>query len=153
MAKLTPSQIYTLLLDGGFNEPQARIMTAIAQAESARDVGAVGDVGLETAKWGPSVGLFQVRTLKAETGTGSDRDIEHLTNNPAAQVKAALHISGGGDNFRPWSTFTSGSYRQFLNEPLQAGVRSAVQTARAQAQRRTPGSCKPALATFRARTF
>src|SRR3954447_10089398 len=122
MAKLTASQVYTLLLDGGFTEPQARIMTAIAQAESARNVGAIGDVGLETNKWGPSVGLFQIRTLKGETGTGSDRDIEHLMNNPQAQVKAALHISGGGDNYRPWSTFPSGSYRKFLDTPLQAGV-------------------------------
>jgi hypothetical protein len=120
--KLTPSQIYTLLLQGGFDEPDARIMTAIAQAESARDLGAVGDVGLQTDKWGPSVGLFQVRTLRAETGTGGDRDIEALTNNPAAQVKAAFNISNGGQNFRPWSTFTSGSYRKFLDTPLQAGV-------------------------------
>ena len=120
--KLTASQIYTLLLQGGFDEPDARIMTAIAQAESARDVGAVGDVALQDGKWGPSVGLFQVRTLRAETGTGGDRDIEHLTNNPAAQVKAAFNISDGGRNFRPWSTFTHGSYRKFLDQPLQAGV-------------------------------
>jgi len=120
--KLTPSQIYTLLLQGGFDEPDARIMTAIAQAESARDLGAVGDVSLQDGKWGPSVGLFQVRTLRAETGTGGDRDIEHLTNNPAAQVKAAFNISDGGRNFRPWSTFTHGSYRKFLDQPLQAGV-------------------------------
>jgi hypothetical protein len=120
--KLTASQIYTLLLQGGFDEPEARIMTAIAQAESARDLGAVGDVALQTDKWGPSVGLFQIRTLRSETGTGGDRDIEALTNNPEAQVKAAFNISNGGENFRPWSTFTSGSFRKFLDTPLQAGV-------------------------------
>jgi len=68
------------------------------------------------------VGLFQIRTLRSETGTGGDRDIEALTNNPAAQVKAAFNISNGGENFRPWSTFTSGSFRKFLDAPLQAGV-------------------------------
>jgi hypothetical protein len=120
--KLTASQIYTLLLDGGFSEPDARIMTAIAQAESARDVSAVGDVALQTDKWGPSVGLFQIRTLRSETGTGGDRDITALTDNPVAQVRAAFNISSGGDNFRPWSTFTSGSYEKFLDTPLQAGV-------------------------------
>jgi len=122
MAKLSASQIYTLLLDGGFSPEDAKIMTAIAGAESARDVGAVGDVALQTDKWGPSVGLFQIRTLNAERGTGSDRDIEHLTGDPEAQVRAAFAISDGGTNFRPWSTFTSGSYRKFLDEPLQAGV-------------------------------
>jgi hypothetical protein len=120
--RLTPSQIYTLLLDGGFSQHDARIMTAIAQAESARDPGAVGDVRLENHTWGPSVGLFQVRTLKAETGRGTDRDIEHLMGNPRAQVTAALHISSHGNNFRPWSTYTSGSYRKFLDAPLHAGA-------------------------------
>ena len=55
MATLSPSQIYTLLLQGGFIPDEARMMTAIAQAESAaqprrgrrrraadRHVGAVG---------------------------------------------------------------------------------------------------------------
>lgn len=122
MATLSASQIYTLLLQGGFAPDEARIMTAIAQAESARNPGAVGDVAIQTGTWGPSVGLFQIRTLKAETGTGSDRDIERLMNNPAEQVKAALKISNGGGNYRPWSTYTNGAYRKFLDEPLQAGV-------------------------------
>ncbi len=78
MATLTPSQIYTLLLQGGFGPEEARLMTAIAQAESSRNPGAVGDVALQNSKWGPSVGLFQIRTLNSQTGTGGDRDIERL---------------------------------------------------------------------------
>ena len=120
--KLSASQIFTVLIQGGFTPDQAKTMTAIAQAESARDPLAIGDVALQNRTFGPSVGLFQVRTVKAETGTGSDRDIQHLTGNVQAQVKAALNISNNGTNFRPWSTFTSGSFRKFLDEPLQAGV-------------------------------
>jgi hypothetical protein len=120
--KLSASQIFSALVDGGFSREQARTMTAIAQAESARDPGAVGDVALQNRTFGPSVGLFQIRTVKAETGKGTDRDIEHLTGNVQAQVKAALNISNNGTNFRPWSTFTSGSFRKFLDTPLQAGV-------------------------------
>jgi len=122
VATLSASQVYTLLLQGGFPPDKARLMTAIAQAESARNPGALGDINLETAQWGPSVGLFQIRTLKADTGTGSDRDIQRLLNNPAEQVKAAMDISANGSNFRPWSTYTSGAYLKFLDEPLQAGV-------------------------------
>lgn len=122
MSTFSASQVYTLLLQGGFTPGQATTMTAIAQAESGRNPGAVGDVGLENHTWGPSVGLFQIRTLKSETGTGSDRDIQHLMGNPQAQVEAALHISNHGQNFHPWSTFTSGSFRKFLDEPLHAGV-------------------------------
>ena len=43
-------------------------------------------------------------------------------NNLAEQVKAALNISGGGSNYRPWSTYTNGAYRRFLDEPLQGGA-------------------------------
>jgi len=120
--KLSASQIFSALLEGGFSREQATTMTAIAQAESARDPGAIGDVALQNGTFGPSVGLFQIRTVKAETGTGSDRDIEHLTGDVRAQVQAALNISNNGTNFRPWSTFTSGSFRKFLDTPLQAGV-------------------------------
>jgi hypothetical protein len=120
--KLSASQIYTLLMQGGFSPRDATVMTAIAQAESAGNLGAVGDVRLQNGTWGPSVGLFQIRTLKAETGRGTDRDIEHLTGNPRAQVEAALNISDGGRNFRPWSTYSSGSYRQFLDNDLQPGA-------------------------------
>ena len=122
MATLTASQVYTLLLQGGFPPEQARLMTAIAQAESSRNPGAIGDVALQNGTWGPSVGLFQIRTLKSETGTGSDRDIQRLLNNPAQQVRAAMKISNGGSNLRPWSTYTNGAYLKFLDEPLQAGA-------------------------------
>jgi hypothetical protein len=118
VSRLTPSQIYSLLLQGGFKPEQAKIMTAIAQAESGGNPAAVGDVGLQNGTWGPSVGLFQVRTLKAETGTNHDRDIHHLMGDVQAQVRAAFDISDHGRNFQPWSTFTSGSYHQFLNAPL-----------------------------------
>jgi hypothetical protein len=130
--KLTSDQVFSLLLKGGFNREDAITMTAIARAESALDPAAVGDVSLQNGTWGPSVGLFQIRTLKRETGTGSDRDIRHLTGDPAAQVKAALAISGDGRNFRPWSTFTSGSYRKFLDNdlrevPVPAGAGSGLE--------------------------
>jgi hypothetical protein len=122
VAQLSPSQIYTLLLQGGFSPDDARVMTAIAQAESARNPQAIGDVALENGTWGPSVGLFQVRTLRSQTGTGGDRDIDHLLHDPAAQVAAAYAISNHGTSFRAWSTYTNGSYKKFLDEPLQPGA-------------------------------
>jgi hypothetical protein len=122
VAQLSPSQIYTLLLQGGFSPDDARVMTAIAQAESARNPQAIGDVALQNGTWGPSVGLFQVRTLRSQTGTGGDRDIEHLLHDPSAQVAAAFAISNHGTNFRAWSTYTNGSYKKFLDEPLQPGA-------------------------------
>lgn len=118
MSRLSASEVYTLLLHGGFTPGQARIMTAIAHAESGFDPAAVGDRALQNSTWGPSVGLFQVRTLNAETGTGADRDISHLTGNLQAQVAAAWRISKHGTDFTPWSTYLHGTYRSFLSEPV-----------------------------------
>ena len=115
MAKLSYAQVKAAAIAGGFTSAAAATMAAIAGAESGYDPNAVGDVSLETAKWGPSVGLVQIRTLKADTGTGSDRDISRLQGNVAAQMHAAYKISDGGRNFSAWSTYTSGSYLKFLN--------------------------------------
>lgn len=109
MAMLSIEQTYQLLRDAGFNPIAAAQMTAIARAESGLRTDAVGDVNLQTPKWGPSVGLFQVRTLRSQTGTGGERDQAALMASPAAQARAAYEISNGGRNFRPWTTWTSGS--------------------------------------------
>ncbi len=126
--RLSSAEIYTLLVQGGFSPDKARIMTAIAQAESTGKPDAIGDVDLQNSKWGPSVGLFQVRTLKNDTGRGTERDIEHLRGDVVAQVKAALKISDHGRNLEPWSTYNSGSYRKFLDHPLPDHVPAATET-------------------------
>ncbi|WP_279581687.1 hypothetical protein [Fodinicola feengrottensis] len=99
----------------GFTDQGAVIMTAIAGAESGYDDADLGDVGLENETWGPSYGLFQVRTQKSATGTGGDRDQTWLAASDLNQAKAAYAISSGGTNFGPWTTYTSGKYQSFLS--------------------------------------
>lgn len=113
-----------LALEAGFSSGAAVVAVAIARAESGWRPDAVGDVQLETATWGPSVGLWQVRTLKAETGRGSVRDVDWLVE-PAHQAAAAFAISDGGRNFAPWSTFTSLAYVQFMGA-AQAAVNAVI---------------------------
>lgn len=120
MAKRTPAEIYRTLTAAGFSPPRAVVMTAIALAESGGDDAALGDVGLEDNTWGPSFGLFQIRTLKAQTGTGADRDIATLTGNDAAQAKAAYDISTGGTVLTPWTVYNTGKYRDFLGQAQDA---------------------------------
>lgn len=108
MATLSIAQTYNLLRQAGFSAASAVTMTAIAMGESGLRDNAVGDVGLQSATWGPSYGLFQVRTLKAQTGTGGNRDIKALTGDPLRQARAAYEISSGGRNFKPWTVYTSG---------------------------------------------
>jgi hypothetical protein len=120
VATLTPAQIYTLAHQAGLSAMAATTATAIALAESGGKTDAVGDVGLQDAKWGPSIGLWQIRSLKAETGTGSPRDASRLKD-PYFNAKAMVSISGGGGSWRPWSTYTSGSYKKFLS-PAATGA-------------------------------
>jgi hypothetical protein len=125
VATRTASDIYATLLAAGFTPGAATTMTAIALAESGGNPAALGDQGLQTATWGPSYGLFQVRTLKAETGKGTDRDIRALAGSDLRQAQAAYAISSGGTNFSPWSVWKSGSYRDFLGQAKAAAGSSS----------------------------
>lgn len=113
MAQLTFPQVYALARGAGFGAPGAAVAAAISDAESGRNPDAVGDVQLEDATWGPSIGLWQIRSLKAASGTGTPRDATRLKD-PAFNASAAYAISSGGRDFRPWSTYTSGAYRAAL---------------------------------------
>lgn len=105
--------------NAGFRGNALATAVAIAGAESTWNPGAVGDVGLQNDKWGPSVGLWQVRTLNNASsygGVDAMRDANSIggssTANIQANANAAFALSNGGTNFQPWSTFTSGAYNQ-----------------------------------------
>lgn len=114
MAKRLPQDVYATLTATGWDPQAATLMTAIAGAESGYDDTELGDVNLENSTWGPSYGLFQIRTLRADTGRGTDRDITRLSASDQEQARAAWDISRGGTDFSPWSTYTSGAYQRFL---------------------------------------
>lgn len=88
---------------------------AIALAETAghptTDV--EGDLALQTAKWGPSVGPWQVRSLKAEKGKGTVRD-EDALKNPTHNAASAHSIWAERHSFSPWTTYVSGAYLLFM---------------------------------------
>lgn len=121
---MKPAKAYRLLVGAGFPAAAAVVMTAIGGAESGWNPNAIGDTALETSKWGPSVGIWQIRTLKAATGTGGPRDIRRLQGNPAAQA-AAAHEIWTGAGFGAWSTFNSGAYKGFLHPGKNAGTTAA----------------------------
>jgi hypothetical protein len=120
MAKRLPSDVYAALIKQGFAADQATVMTAIAGAESGFDDAALGDQQLQSTTWGPSFGIFQIRTVKADTGRGTARDISNLAGSLDEQAEAAWQISGHGRDFSPWSVFTSGRYQQFLGQAQSA---------------------------------
>lgn len=131
--KASAQELYLAALAAGFTPSTAQVMAEIELAESGGNPTALGDVSLEDSTWGPSYGVAQIRTLKHDTGSGSNRDISHLSTGLAAQSAAAYDISGHGANFSPWTTFRTGAYRQFAGTvgtaagaPVSAGGAGAT---------------------------
>lgn len=119
MSQLLGTQVAQLVRGVGLTGDAAMIAVAIAKGESGWRTDAQGDTTIQTSKWGPSVGLWQVRSLKAEYGTGGTRDASRLTD-PQFNAASMLTISNGGRNWQPWTVFTSGAYRSHLEEARQA---------------------------------
>ncbi|MCW2754662.1 MAG: hypothetical protein JWQ32_2073 [Marmoricola sp.] len=117
----TAQDAYAALIRAGASRANATLLTAIGGAESGWNLNAVGDIGLENATWGPSYGIWQIRTLVAETGKGTTRDINKLKTGIDAQAAGAvaiLHTSG----VHAWSTYSSGSYTGFIPQAQKAAA-------------------------------
>jgi hypothetical protein len=110
---LTPAGIATLALEHGCAPAAAATATAIAMAESGGSPAAQGDIGLMSDVWDWSAGLWQIRGLRAERGSGGLRD--SIANQDADTNAAAMFVvSRGCTDWTPWSTYNSGVYEQFL---------------------------------------
>lgn len=118
MAKYTRQQLIDLLRRAGIPDRDIPMMVAIALAESAGDSAAQGDQKLADDKWGNSVGLFQVRSLRDPSkykGADALRDAAKLED-PIFNARAAWAISKQGKDFTPWTTFNEGTYLDYMND-------------------------------------
>src|SRR6478735_259984 len=122
----TQADCFALAKSAGFDDKNAEIAAAIAMTEALTftdgkqysDFDMVGDLSLQDEKWGPSYGGWQVRSLKAESGTGSHRDGTRLPE-PTFNAMAAYWVwKNAGGKFTPWSTFTSGAYLGFMQKAV-----------------------------------
>lgn len=105
--------IAQLIANAGCPQQTVATMVAIALAESGGDANNVGDVALETSTWGPSVGLWQIRSLRSEYGKGTTRD-EKANYDPATNAKHAMDILHS-QGLSAWTTYTRGTYRGFID--------------------------------------
>lgn len=99
----------------GFTGDRLTQMLGISLAEGGRQTNCIADENLTTSKWDYSVGIYSIRTLKADYGTGSCRDLARLKGNVREQTICAWEISGQGKSLQPWSTFTNGKWRSYVN--------------------------------------
>lgn len=114
MAKLSPAQIAEYAHDAGFRGQDLTVAVAVAMAESGGDQKAHNPVYPDD-----SYGLWQINM---EGGLGPDRrnqfdlDSNRELFDPKENAQAAWEISGHGDSFQPWTTYTSGAYKQYLDD-------------------------------------
>lgn len=87
--------------------PNPKLAAAIAYAESGGVPNALASTSREY-----SVGLWQINTRAHPSYTREE------LSDPIKNAAAAFKISKGGTDWRPWSTFVNGKYKQFLTGVL-----------------------------------
>lgn len=106
MGKLTVAQAVQYARAAGFSGDALRIAVAIALAESSLNTSAQH----RNTDGSIDRGLYQINTRwHPEVSDACAYD-------PVCATQAAYRISGNGTSFTPWSTFTSGAYKQFLGQ-------------------------------------
>ncbi|MFD0572031.1 hypothetical protein ACFQ0T_25965 [Kitasatospora gansuensis] len=67
-------------------------------------------------KWGPSVGLWQIRSLRKPQAYGypDTLRVESALHDPRKNADAAYAIFKSGGGWQQWSTFTNGAYKAHL---------------------------------------
>ena len=111
----------------GFRGKSLQTAFAVALAESGGRAKAVGDESLVNKKYGPSLGVFQIRSLKdpKKYGGGEWRDGKRLFD-PSFNVKAAWNISNQGKNWKAWSAYNNGAFSKFLDDAEAASKAAGI---------------------------
>ena len=85
----------SVLAQAGFADTELDTALGVSYGESGGYSDAVGDLALMTDKWGPSIGLFQIRSLRhPELYAGTPdalRDAEKLLD-PVYNARVALEL-------------------------------------------------------------
>lgn len=126
MPSLTDAQIAGYAAGAGWTGSDLVTAVAVALAEHRGhvDTTARGDVALQTATWGPSVGVWQIRSLKAQKGTGAVRD--ELANLDPATNASHAHQIWGSSGWRAWSTYNDGLYLLYKGRAATAVGQSST---------------------------
>ncbi|GAA2888431.1 peptidoglycan-binding protein [Streptomyces mexicanus] len=113
--RLSLAELRALATQAGFTGKDINIAAAVAMAESKGDPGIIGDQRLVDHKWGPSIGLFQIRSLKhpAQSSPPDTLRVEGKLKDPLYNAKTAKAIKDA-HNWKQWSTFVNGAYKQYM---------------------------------------
>lgn len=108
MAQLGYSQTMGYWISAGGDPAVAAIAAAITYPESGNDPSVVQkNQPYATTGWG----LWQITPGNSEPQCGTDQALLNPANNACAAV---AKWKGAGKTFNPWTTYTGGEYRQYL---------------------------------------
>jgi hypothetical protein len=116
------------LYNQGFRGKSLQTAFAVALAESGGRAKAVGDETIQNKTYGPSIGPFQIRSLKDPKKFGESgqwRDPKRLFD-PSFNIKAAWNISNQGKNWKAWSAYSNGSFSKFLDDAESAAKSAGI---------------------------
>lgn len=112
----------------GFRGKSLQTAFAVALAESGGRTKALGDEKIANKTYGPSMGIFQIRSLKDPKKFGASgqwRDGKRLFD-PSFNVKAAWQISNEGKNWKAWSAYKNGAFSQYLDDAESAAKAAGI---------------------------
>lgn len=118
MTTLSPRRIAEYAHEAGFRGQDLTTAVAVALAESGGRTTAHNATPPDD-----SYGLWQINMLGGlgpERRRQFDLDANRELFDPATNAEAAYAISGNGTSFRPWTTYTSGRHRPFLDDARRA---------------------------------
>jgi hypothetical protein len=107
------AQIQQYAANAGFSGPDLATAVAIAIAESGGDPNAVGDRTLAPNR-GPSIGLWQINIGRNANPKFANWNLTDPQTNANAAFAIYSAIGGFGTT-RGWTTYTSGTYAQYLS--------------------------------------
>ena len=120
MANYTRQELKNILTNAGIPEQHHDTMIAIAFAESSGNAKAHNKKRPDD-----SYGLWQINMIdnlgpdrRKRFGLSSNEDLF----DPITNAKVAWEISSKGKSFKPWTTFTSGKYKNFLTTDSVGGA-------------------------------
>lgn len=124
MPKISDGQIAAYARSAGVSGANVAIAVAIAIAESGGNTTAHNALPPDN-----SYGLWQINMLgsmgpsrRASLGISSNEALF----DPGTNARAMAMLSGGGTNWKPWTTYTRGTYRLYMSRGQSASGTSEV---------------------------
>jgi murein DD-endopeptidase MepM/ murein hydrolase activator NlpD len=132
--------LISALYKQGFRGKSLETAFAVALAESGGRAKALGDTTIQNKTYGPSMGVFQIRSLKdpKKYPGGQWRDGKRLLD-PSFNVKAAWNVSKEGTNWKPWSAYKSGAFSTYLDDAQAAARQAGIKVGRYGVERTDEG--------------